>query len=640
MMKNQDMDIDYKDKSSSAYFYLHQISSPTDLKKLPAEAMPALAEELRSFLIENVSRTGGHLASNLGVVELSLALHRVFDAPKDHIIWDVGHQSYVHKILTGRQERFSTLRQPGGISGFTLRSESEYDCFGAGHSSTSLSAALGFAEADALNGSDAYTVAVVGDGAFTGGMIHEALNNCKKNLRLIIILNENEMSISKNIGLFAKNLSKIRTRPGYFKAKKVTGSIMKKIPLIGKPMFRATLRVKKAFKNIMYGSNYFEDLGLYYLGPADGNNYETVAAILAEAKKLNQSVVIHLKTKKGKGYAPAEKYPDQYHGIPKEGYVHEEPTLTDAFGHILTELANADHKICAVTAAMCDGTGLCEFREHHRNRFFDVGIAEEHAVTFGAGLAAAGMKPVVAIYSTFLQRAYDNILHDVALQALPVLLCIDRSGLNAKDGATHHGIFDVSFLSEIPGMQIYTPITVSALRRALRAALASGKPAAVRYGNFSEDERILRTFYQRETPEAPTVLCNFSPWDKVDAVIVVAGKIAGEALKAVDLLKEQGITAGVVLLEYLKPYDQLAVQVKAVLPPHVRCILFLEEEIRNGGMGMLLSDALRRVGGLTNVPMEILGVDDTFIVAEKGKSMYASAGIDAQTVAKRIAALI
>ena len=371
--------------------YLPAIHTPADLRALPAESIPALCQEIRETLVETVTSNGGHLASNLGAVELSVAMHRVFDCPRDHFIFDVGHQSYVHKLLTGRYEQFSTLRKGGGLSGFTKRSESEYDCFGAGHSSTSLSAALGFAQGDRMSGSEAFTVAVIGDGAFTGGMIHEALNNVTPGLRLIIIINENEMSISKNIGRFATHMARLRRKSGYFKTKKGISRFIKRIPLIGGGLFRAIRDTKKAFKNAMYGSNYFEDLGLYYLGPADGNDYEAVETLLSEAKKLNDSVVIHLKTRKGKGYAPAEAEPGKYHGMPPKGSVSVE-NFSHRLGEILIEESAKDDRICAITAAMSEGTGLESFREARPDRFFDVGIAEEHALTFAAGLAADGYR--------------------------------------------------------------------------------------------------------------------------------------------------------------------------------------------------------------------------------------------------------
>lgn len=622
------------------YKYLDKINSPEDIKRLSVDEMEPLAEEIRDFLIKKVNMNGGHLASNLGVVELSMAIHRVFDSPKDHIIWDVGHQSYVHKIITGRREAFDALRKPGGLAGFTKRDESEHDPFGAGHSSTSISAALGFAEADHIKGSDAYTVAIVGDGAFTGGMIHEALNNCKKKLKLIIIINENEMSISKNIGLFAKNLSHIRVKPGYFKAKNVTGKILKKIPLVGKHIFKFVMKTKKAFKNIMYGSNYFEDLGLYYLGPVDGHEYKSVEAVLAEAKKTGGNVVIHIKTVKGKGYAPAEDSPDKYHGVAPSETKKKGSTLTDAFGNAICELAEKDESICAVTAAMSDGTGLVRFKDEYKDRFFDVGIAEEHAVTFGAGLAAEGMRPFVAIYSTFLQRAYDNIIHDVALQKLPVTLCIDRAGLNAKDGPTHHGIFDVAFLSQVPGMSIYTPVTEEGVKRALVAARNGNSPAAVRYANYPENERVISEFYKNGIPEKPSVLKNYEDGAELDAVIVTYGKITKEALAAADELAKDNIRTGVILIEYLKPYDKLAREVEKLIPTGTKAIVYLEEEIRNGGAGMLLSDKMSKYDTMKNIPYAVMATDDDFAYQKAGMTMYESAGVSAKDVADRIKELL
>lgn len=614
------------------YKYLNKINSPDDLKLLSPLDMKCLAGEMRDFLVKNVSKTGGHLASNLGVVELSLALHKVFDAPRDHIIFDVGHQAYVHKIITGRREEFSDLRKPGGISGFTKRDESIYDCFGAGHSSTSISAALGFAEADKLRDIDSYTVAIVGDGSFTGGMIHEALNNCKKNLKLIIILNENEMSISKNIGLFAKNLSRIRSRAGYFKAKRFTGRIIKKIPFVGNGLFKFTLKVKKTFKNIIYGSNYFEDLGLYYLGPVDGNDYASVEKILTLAKQSGENVLVHIKTKKGKGYAPAENEPGKYHGILPECAKTYENTLSSEFGKILTALADEDSKICAITAAMADGTGLTPFKEKHPERFYDVGIAEEHAVTFAAGLAAAGLRPAVAIYSSFLQRAYDNIIHDVALQNLPVTLCIDRSGLNSKDGPTHHGIFDVSFLSQIPGVTIYTPVTTAGLKRALIAAIYSNKPSAIRYGNVCESERVKREFYDSDTPRKPAVLKNFSKSNQPQSIIITYGKIVEEALKASDILSESGIRTGIILLEYLKPYDNLVADIKAIIPEKIQNILIIEEGIKNGGAGMIIQEKMSHSERFWGIDVSVLAIDDNFVHTKKGETVYSASGLDASNI--------
>lgn len=622
---------------SKQYPRLSQVNSPDDLKAIPAEELDALAKEIRSCLIERVTENGGHLASNLGVVELSLAIHRVFSTPHDHVIFDVGHQSYIHKLITGRRDRFDTLRQGGGISGFPKRSESEHDCFGTGHSSTSLSAALGFAEADRINGSDAYTVCVFGDGAYTGGMIHEALNNCKRDLRLIIILNENEMSISKNIGRFAKELSHIRASKGYFRTKHVTSSAIRHIPLIGKPLFRGLLRIKMALKAALYGSNYFENLGLYYLGPVDGNDENAIEILLKQAKESGQSCIIHVKTKKGKGYAPAEETPTTYHGMsPAAKSKPDGSSFSEEMGTLLTEMAKDDPSICAITAAMAEGTGLTPFRETHPTRFFDVGIAEEHAVTFAAGLAANGCRPVVALYSTFLQRAYDNLIHDVALQSLPVVFCIDRAGLNAADGATHHGIFDVAFLSQIPDLKIYTPITRNALKNALQSALKSDTPVAIRYPNGYENRAIVDAFYGEKAPVDIRVRSNFQKGQALDAVIVTHGRITAEALKACEMLKNEGISAGVLLLEQLKPYDAVAAEVAELLPTGEGTVLFLEEEIRAGGMGMMLSEALSDYDVMKNKRVEIIALDDSFGIQDKNEPIFASFGMDAESIAKKI----
>ena len=619
--------------------YLPHIHTPADLQALPKEAIPALCQEIRETLVDTVTRNGGHLASNLGAVELSVAMHRVFRCPQDHFIFDVGHQSYVHKLLTGRYDAFSTLRQGGGLSGFTKRSESEYDCFGAGHSSTSLSAALGFAQGDRMAGSDAYTVAVVGDGAFTGGMIHEALNNITPGLRLIIIINENEMSISKNIGRFATHMARIRRNSGYFRTKKGISRFIKRIPVVGNRLFCAIRDFKKTVKNALYGSNYFEDMGLYYLGPADGNDYDAVEALLTEAKSLNESVVIHLKTRKGKGYEPAEADPGRYHGMAPAGKVSEE-NFSHRLGEILIQEAQADDRLCAITASMSEGTGLESFRAACPNRFFDVGIAEEHALTFAAGLAADGYKPVTAIYSSFMQRAYDQVIHDIALQELPVLMCIDRAGLNPGDGPTHHGIFDVSFLSAIPHLTIYTPVTFAGLALSVRTALSRGTPAAIRYPNGGENARLRATFYPDGDPTDIGVresdpACTTRP----AAVIVTHGRITLEALTARERLEEEGIHVGILLCEYLKPYNRLADAVGARLPDGVP-VLFLEEEIRAGGFGMMLSDALIRNGAMHHRAYAILATDDSFVSQSRAESIYRTAGVDADAIADTVRRLI
>ncbi len=619
------------------YRYLNRINSPEDLKCLPQEAVIPLAEEIRAELVETVTKNGGHLASNLGIVELTLAIHRVFSSPRDHIIFDVGHQSYVHKMLTGRADKMHTLRTAGGISGFTKRSESEHDCFGAGHSSTSLSAALGFAISDKLHGSDAYTVAVVGDGAYTGGMIHEALNNCRKDIRLIIVMNENEMSISKNIGRFAKHLSRIRNSSGYFKTKKATGAFLKHIPFVGNKLFRFVRGVKKTLKNALYGSNYFESMGLTYLGPVDGNNYSEVENLLREACKLDESVVVHVKTLKGKGYTPAESAPDKYHGLsPAAKVAPDKPNFSHIMGEELAAMAESDESICAITAAMCDGTGLESFRAKHPSRFFDVGIAEEHAVTFAAGLAANRMKPYFAVYSSFLQRAYDNVIHDAALQKLPIKLLVDRAGLNSSDGATHHGIFDVAFLSQIPNITIFTPITSSALKRALREANELSTPCAIRYPNGTESERVVSEFYSSGDAKPLGAVANFDAGDTPCAVIVTHGRIVTEALRACDILRAEGYETGIILLEKLKPYKDTASLIADMLPSGECKVIFLEEEIRNGGAGMILSDTMRDMPIMKNKTTDILAIDDSFVENLSDGGIYEAAGIDASQIIKRI----
>ncbi len=610
------------------YTFLDQVNSTADLREFDRESTALLADEIRDFLINNVSECGGHLASNLGVVELSLALHRVFDTPKDKIVWDVGHQSYVHKIVTGRKDQFDTLRKPGGLSGFTKRGESEYDPFGAGHSSTSISAALGLAEAEHLAGGDAYAVAVVGDGAFTGGMIYEALNNCDrtKGIKLIIVLNENEMSISKNIGSVAESLSKLRNRPGYFKTKAATRSFLNKIPFVGKYVIKFAVKVKKTLKNILYGSNYFENLGLYYIGPVDGHDIGELEDMLAEAKKYNQSVVVHVKTQKGKGYAPAEERPDKFHAVAAKD---AEPAggFSKAFGGAIVDAAGKDQRICAITAAMGRGTGLSEFEKEFPERFFDVGIAEEHAVTFAAGLSAGNALPVCAIYSTFLQRSYDNILHDVALQSLPVVFAVDRAGLNSSDGATHHGIFDVAFLSTVPDMTIFTPATYECLERTLNCALSLGKPSAVRYPNAVEDEIVKAAFYGETIPEDISIR-SFGLEDRTENVIITHGRMATTALEAAAMLAEDGIDCAIILCEFIKPYDALADLIGEALPYTVKNIIFLEEEILAGGFGMNLSQEMRMRHIMPRAAKKIMGVSDSFVIPAEGENVWQTAGVD------------
>ncbi len=618
------------------YPLLNRINSPADLKKMDVSLMPQLASEIRSFLVEKVTETGGHLASNLGVVELSIALHRVFDTPKDHIIFDVGHQSYVHKLLTGRRAEFDTLRKPGGISGFTRRTESEHDAFGAGHSSTAISAAVGFAEGDRISGSDAFSVAVVGDGAFTGGMVHEALNNCRGDLKLIVILNENEMSISKNTGAFANHIAKIRSSPRYLTTKSRTGNFVSRIPVVGDSLYAAMRDTKKLVKNIIFSSNYFEEMGLFYLGPANGNDYFAVERLLRAAKEKGESVILHLKTVKGKGYAPAELNPSAYHGISPAG-TPSVRNFSAEMGSCLVKAAKKDQRICAITASMAESTGLAPFQNAYPDRFFDVGIAEQHAATFAAGLAAEGKKPVFAVYSSFLQRSYDSLIHDIGLQGLGVVLCIDRAGLSAADGATHHGILDVAFLSQIRGMKIYAPINFASLRRSLAYSLSDNCPCAVRYpnsGEITEGEWFMA--------EHPMISTSFEAGTELNAVIFTYGKIVKEAIKAVKMLAEQGISAGIVLLEQIAPASDIALAAAKLIPDNCGCVLYLEEGLRAGGAGMLTLDAMHRfcLDKVKGKALSVLAIDDCYVHSKKNESIYETAGISARYVSEEVIKLL
>lgn len=619
------------------YKILGSINSPDDIKKIELSDIPELCSEMRSFLVENVERRGGHLASNLGVTELTVALHRVFDSPKDKIIFDVGHQAYVHKIITGRKDRFDTLREPGGLSGFTSRRESEHDPFGTGHSSTSISAALGFAEANALSGNDDYTVCVIGDGAYTGGMVHEALNNCKRDLKLIIVINENRMSISKNKGAFASYLAKIRISKGYRRWKKGTRSFLNHIPLIGKPLHKLFSFVKNAAKRLIYSASYFEDLGLYYIGPVNGNDYTAIERALKEAKSTGKCAVVHAFTKKGKGYEPAEKAPDGFHSVSSKGS--ESTTLHGVFADELISMAENDRKITAITAAMGIGTGLDAFGKKYPERYFDVGIAEPHALTFSAGLAAAGLKPYVAIYSTFLQRGYDNIVHDIALQNLPVRMIIDRAGLAVSDGATHHGIFDVSFLSHIPGITLFAPVTYGSLRYALNESRNATSPIALRYANSTEKDIIKAKFYADGDYSKLGVIADFNEGTAPELVFVSYGNITANVIEAQRTLYEEGIDSGIILVEKLAPYDDTAEKISKLLYG-AKSVLFVEEGIKNGGFSMICSALLREKYGIgADIAISIRAIDASFGVPEERCNLYEYLGFAPHQLASEIKSL-
>lgn len=574
--------------------YLDTIKSPEDVKKIPEEELNDLAAEIRQKLISTVSKNGGHLASNLGVVELTIALHRVFNSPEDKIIWDVGHQSYVHKLLTGRADRFDTIRTPGGLSGFTRRSESEHDCMSSGHSSVALSAAYGVDAANTILKKNNYTVAVVGDGAFTGGMVYEALNNAGRagsKSHLIVILNDNEMSISPNVGSFARYLGQLKANPRYMKLKATTEKTLNKIPLVGGLAVREIYNVKKNLKDRLYDSNMFEDLGFRYMGPVGGHDIHKLCEALEATKQANYPVILHVNTVKGKGYEFAEQHPSEFHGVSAFNLDSGEPifkqtSFSEKFGEFLIDAAKNDSHICCITAAMSIGTGIDKFRGKFPNRFFDVGIAEQHATTFAAGLSAGGMFPVFAVYSSFLQRAYDQIIHDCAMQKLKIIFAIDRAGFVGTDGESHHGIFDAAFLNTIPDIILLAPTTFTELRLALEKAFYhTPGPVAVRYPRGIEPS-VPDDFEQ-----------TFDDWQFYGngdsaVTIVTYGRLFAETCKAKNVLAEKSIETKILKLNTIKPVSNDAV--KSVLD--CNRIFFFEEGQRFGGIGETFGDKLFKYG--------------------------------------------
>lgn len=567
---------------------LKNILSPQDLKNLEEADLQNLTGELRNRILETVSKNGGHLASNLGIVETTLAIHRVFNNPDDQIVFDVGHQCYAHKLLTGRQQEFDTLRQWNGISGFTNRKESDKDAFGAGHSGTSISAALGLAMANQLDNKDNYVIAVVGDGSFTNGMIYEALNNCnKKNLRLIIILNDNEMSISENVGGLSNYLSKIRNSQNYFNLKHQTQSFLHKIPLVGDGLIEGTRKLKKHIKKRVVAENFFEHLGLDYLGPVDGCDLKKLESVLSEAKSKTTCCLVHVHTVKGKGYPDAEEHPEMYHssgpfnlekGIEKK---ESEDSFSAAFGKIMVEAANTNASICAITAAMTGGTGLDKFSQTHPERFYDVGIAEEHAVTFAAGLSANGKTPVCAIYSTFVQRVYDQLIHDAAIQKLPLIMALDRCGLVPGDGITHQGIYDCSYLSSIPGMEIYSPETYDEMKQSFKHCFENKNLAVIRYPKGAEQQYDRSGFIH----DGDLSYQDFSEAGKDAAhpeiVILTYGRITKNAYEAIQLLKANN---RIRLIKLVKVYPLQLEKIRSLIG-QPKLVYVLEEGIRSGGIG-------------------------------------------------------
>jgi len=544
---------------------LEEINSPQDLKKLTLQQKKKLAEEIRNYIIEIVSKNGGHLASNLGVVELTIALHTVFNVPEDKIIWDVGHQCYVHKILTGRREKFKNLRKPNGLAGFPKSNESPADSFNTGHSSTSISAALGMARARDLQGKNNAVIAVIGDGALTGGMALEALNDAGySKCKMTVILNDNEMSISPNIGGVNKFLGKLRTKKLYTTTNNLLKKQISSVPVVGKTMVAGIQRIKRAIKQLVIHKMFFEDIGFTYLGPVDGHNIEELESILKTSKQVNGPVLIHVLTKKGKGYKFAEKNPDKFHAISPfniengELKTPKEKDYSKVFGEKIVELAKENSKIVAVTASMKNGTGLADFAQEFPYRFFDVGIAEQHAVTMAAGMAKEGMIPFVPIYSSFYQRAYDQVIHDVAMQNLPVIMCVDRAGIVGADGETHQGTLDMAFFRLIPNLTIMAPKDFKEFEDMLEFAVGLNKPVVIRYPRGGEDAEVKFKSHAKIELGKAEVLQEVKNLEKPtkEVTIIAIGKTVSEAVKLADRMqKEEGITPEIINARFLKPFD-------------------------------------------------------------------------------------
>lgn len=609
---------------------LDQIQEPNDIKKLPQNELDDLAEEIRRFLVRNVSMTGGHLASNLGVVELTMALHLALDLPKDKIVWDVGHQSYTHKILTGRKDGFMKLRQYGGISGFPKRSESDCDVYDSGHSSTSVSAALGMARARDLLGGKETIVAVIGDGALTGGVAYEALNNASQmKSNLIIILNDNNMSISPNVGGLSSYLSEIRTSDGYIQLRdKIHNSLSDAVPGVVKGISRA----KQSLKSLMVPGMFFEEMGITYLGPVDGHNIKSIVKSIEVAKRVNKAVLIHVCTKKGKGYLPAERKPSQFHGTPpfivntgKPANSQKAASYTDVFSTEVLKIAENDPAMVAITAAMEDGVGLHSFHIRYPNRFFDVGIAEQHAVSFAAGLAAGGLKPIFAVYSTFLQRAYDEIVEDVCLQQLPVVFAVDRAGLVGADGETHQGIFDLSYFSAMPGMTVMAPKNGLEMREMLKFALELGKPAAVRYPRGAAYTGLVEHREPIELGKAEML------YDEGGVLLLAVGSMVKTALQVKETLNAQGIECSIANSRFVKPMDTELLREAA---GKYSLIVTMEENVHSGGFGEHV--AAWYAEEEMQVPLLQIAIPDTFVTHGSPQELCRLTGIDADSVVAKI----
>ncbi|OSM05321.1 1-deoxy-D-xylulose-5-phosphate synthase [Magnetofaba australis] len=616
---------------------LQSIDSPTDLRKLPESDLPKLADELRQFIIQTVSKTGGHLGAGLGVVDLTIALHYIFNTPDDRLVWDVGHQCYPHKALTGRRDQLHTLRQKDGVSGFTKRSESIYDPFGAGHSSTSISAALGMAAAARKQKSGNKAIAVIGDGAMTAGMAFEALNNAGHDRRndLVVVLNDNEMSISPNVGALSSYLSKILSGDAYNQIKTGAGTVLERL---SPTLLDAARRAEEHMKGMLIPGTLFEELGFTYFGPIDGHDYQQLLPTLRNIKRLTRPILLHVVTHKGKGFAPAEDNPCTYHGVspfdPDTGVMQKSaggpPSYTKVFSDGLIELAASNPKIVAITAAMMEGTGLSAFQKRFPERFHDVGIAEQHAVTFAGGMAAEGEIPVCAIYSTFFQRAYDQFVHDVALQNLPVIFALDRAGLVGADGPTHAGAYDLSFLRAIPNTTIMAPSDENELRRMLATAAKLGKPAVIRYPRGNALGLELEPMTPIPVGSARQLR------DGADAAILAVGEHAHAALAAANTLADEGINCAVYDARFIKPLDAAMVRAAA----KTGTILTVEENAVMGGFGSAVLEKLSEEGLLAGgVRFRSLGIPDRFIPQGSQKELRAELGLDAEGIAAAMRAL-
>lgn len=614
---------------------LEKINEPKDLKALSIEEKEKLAEEIRQKILNIVSKNGGHLASNLGVVELTIALHTIFNTPTDKIIWDVGHQSYVHKILTGRKDQMDTLRQYKGLAGFPKTCESEYDVFNTGHSSTSISVGIGMARARDLLKENYNVISVIGDGSLTGGMAEEALNDAgTSKTKLIVILNDNEMSISKNVGGIPTFLSKLRTRKFYTKANSRVKRFTLKIPKVGEKIVDLVQRGKKTIKQIFIPNMYFEDIGFTYLGPVDGHNIEKLENILKIAKEVKGPVLVHIITKKGKGYKIAEENPDKFHGISPfnietgEKLIPSKKDYSKVFGEKLIELAKKDEKIVAVTAAMKDGTGLREFAKEFPDRFFDVGIAEQHAVGLVAGMAKAGLKPVLPLYSSFLQRGYDQLIHDVALQNIPVTICIDRAGLVGNDGETHHGIFDMSFASAIPNLTIMAPKDFKELEEMLEFGINFNGPVLIRYPRGGEGKNKIEKNDKIVLGKSELIK------EGKDISIIAIGKMVDRAIEVSNILKEQDIDAEIINVRFLKPLDKETI-IKSI--EKTKKVVTMEDGILNGGLYTNILDLINRNrSNIENVRIIPIGYDDCFVTHGSVDDLEKEMKTDTKSIVEQI----